>query len=74
MLKRGKNYAFIDNQNLFMEVRRCNWELDYLRFIVYLREKYAVQRAFLFLGYMEKNLALYEKLYSFGYELIFKKS
>jgi uncharacterized LabA/DUF88 family protein len=73
MIRKGNNYAFIDNQNLFMEVKRCGWELDYSRFIVYLREKYSVKRAFLFLGYMEKHLALYEKLYNFGFELIFKK-
>jgi uncharacterized LabA/DUF88 family protein len=73
MIRKENNYAFIDNQNLFMEVRRCGWELDYSRFIVYLREKYSVKRAFLFLGYMEKNIALYERLHDFGYELIFKK-
>jgi uncharacterized LabA/DUF88 family protein len=73
MIRKENNYAFIDNQNLFKEVQRCGWELDYSRFIVYLREKYSVKRAFLFLGYIGKNISLYEKLYGFGYELIFKK-
>jgi len=73
MIRKENNYAFIDNQNLFKEVHRCGWELDYSRFIVYLREKYSVKRAFLFLGYIENNISLYEKLYGFGYELIFKK-
>jgi uncharacterized LabA/DUF88 family protein len=73
MIRKENNYAFIDNQNLFMEVHRCGWELDYSRFIIYLREKYSVKRAFLFLGYMEKHVVLYEKLYNFGFELIFKK-
>ena len=72
MIATENNFAFIDNQNLFAELKRCGWDLDYQRFIIYLREKYSATRIFLFIGYVEKNLKLYEKLYSFGYELIFK--
>ena len=72
MILKENNLAFIDNQNLFAELKRCGWELDYERFLVYLREKYSVKRAFIFIGFIERNLPFYEKLYSFGYDLIFK--
>lgn len=72
MIKKENNFVFIDNQNLFAELKRCGWDLDYARFIVYLREKYSAQRIFLFVGYIETNLPLYDTLFSFGYEFIFK--
>ena len=72
MISKENNFAFIDNQNLFSELKRCGWDFDYERFIVYLREKYSARRIFLFIGYVENNLSLYEILYKFGYEFIFK--
>lgn len=72
MIKKENNFVFIDNQNLFAELKRCGWDLDYARFIVYLREKYSAQRVFLFVGYLEEKLPFYEKLFDFGYEFIFK--
>lgn len=72
MILKENNFAFIDNQNLFAELKRCGWELDYQRFFVYLREKYSVRMAFIFIGYIERNLSFYEKLSSFGYDLVFK--
>lgn len=72
MIRKENNYAFIDHQNLSMELKRCGWDFDYERFMVYLREKHSVKRAFLFVGFLYRNLSFYEKLYSFGYEFIFK--
>ena len=66
------NYAFIDSQNLNLGVRRLGWALDYKRFRVYLKEKYGVRKAFLFIGYMPKNKGLYKSLQGYGYILIFK--
>lgn len=66
------NYAFIDGNNLHLGIRRMGWELDYRRFRVWLREKCAVERAFLFVGYLPQNNALYENLIRYGFELIFK--
>jgi uncharacterized LabA/DUF88 family protein len=66
------NYAFIDSQNLNLNIRNQGWILDFARFRVYLKEKYGADKAFLFLGYIEE----YEKMYSFlkhtGYICIFK--
>lgn len=66
------NYAFIDGQNLYLGVLELGWRLDYCKFFVYLREKYGVRRAYLFLGYIAKNSDLYETLGEIGYTLIFK--
>lgn len=65
-------YAFIDSQNLNLGVRSQGWQLDFSRFRVYLKDKYKVKKAYLFIGYILKNTKLYEFLKKAGYELIFK--
>jgi uncharacterized LabA/DUF88 family protein len=67
-----KNYAFIDSQNLNLSILRLGWKLDFHRFRVYLREKYKVQIAYLFIGYLPENQDLYNSLQKYGYVLIFK--
>jgi uncharacterized LabA/DUF88 family protein len=65
-------YAFIDGTNLHQTMKRVGWELDYLRFRVYLSEHYGVGKAYYFFGYMPENTSLYTFLQSVGYVLIFK--
>jgi len=67
-----KNYAFIDSQNLNLSIKRLGWKLDFFRFRVYLREKYNVGVAYLFIGYLPENQDLYNSLQKYGYVLIFK--
>jgi len=50
MKPKSNNYAFIDSQNLNLAIREQGWLLDFKRFRVYLAEKYAVNKAFLFIG------------------------
>jgi uncharacterized LabA/DUF88 family protein len=66
------NYAFIDSQNVNLSIKAQNWTLDFQKFRKYLQDKYRVVKAFLFIGYMPENQALYVKLQEFGYILIFK--
>ncbi len=66
------NYAFIDSQNLNLNIRNQGWILDFARFRVYLREKYGVKKAFIFVGYIEANKKMYDFLNSTGYVCIFK--
>lgn len=66
------NHAFIDSQNVNLAIRSLGWKLDWKRFRVYLREKYGVTKAFLFLGYIEGNNDLYVSLQSAGFICIFK--
>jgi len=48
------------------------WKLDYKRFRRYLADKFRVIKVFLFIGYIKQNQKLYNKLRSFGFELVFK--
>ena len=66
------NYAFIDSQNLNLGIRRLGWSLDYRKLRVYLKEKYRVGVAYLFIGYMPQNQHLYTRLQECGYVLVFK--
>lgn len=70
--KKKKIYAFIDSQNLNLGVRSQGWKLDFGRFRVFLKEKYEVEKAFLFIGYVFYNQLLYTSLQKAGYILIFK--
>lgn len=69
---RQNNYAFIDSQNLNLSIRSQGWILDWKRFRIYLKEKYSITKAFLFIGYISQNQNLYESLKKDGYILIFK--
>ena len=72
MINKNNNYAFIDSQNLNLGIKEQGWSLDFKRFRVYLREKYGITKAFLFIGYIPTNQSLYTTLQSFGYILVFK--
>lgn len=76
---KGKNYAFIDGQNLHMGTakREVNpWKIDLKRFRVYLSEKYGVTKAFYHLGYVQDTLRaqeLYEYIQNAGFILKFRQ-
>lgn len=75
-------YAFIDSQNLNMSIssnithkgRRIyyGWRLDFAKFRRFLKDKYKVEKAFLFIGQMEGQEELYEAMQQAGYELVLK--
>ena len=67
-------YAFIDTQNLKLGIRGQGWELDYKKLRIYLKDKYLVEKAFLFMGYIEEYKDFYSKLESYGYIIIFKQT
>lgn len=66
------NFAFLDSQNINLSVKDQGWKIDWKRFRVYLREKYAVEKAYVFIGFDPTNQALYSLLQNAGYHLIFK--
>ena len=71
---RENNYAFIDSQNLYLGVKNQGWKLDYRKFFRYLKDRYRVTKAIIFIGYIEANKPLYKFLEGIGYELIFKET
>ncbi|MFA5067609.1 MAG: hypothetical protein WC466_06175, partial [Candidatus Izemoplasmatales bacterium] len=72
MKSKENNYAFVDSQNLNLSVQSLGWRLDFAKFRVYLKEKYGVSKAFLFIGYVEGNNDLYAFLQNAGFVCIFK--
>jgi uncharacterized LabA/DUF88 family protein len=65
-------YAFIDSQNLNLGVRSLGWKIDYSKFRLYLRNKYRVEKAFIFIGMVGDNQKLYTMLQEAGFILVFK--
>lgn len=72
MEKQKKNAAYIDGANLHKGVGVFLWRFDYKKFRVWLRDKYHVEQAYLFIGFVPKNRDLYTQLQEFGFTLIFK--
>ena len=72
MKKIEKNFAFIDGQNLNLGILELGWKLDFSRFRQYLKEKYAIQTAYYFIGYVSGNQDFYSQLQKAGYILVFK--
>ena len=68
----SKVYAFIDTQNLNLAILDQGWKLDFGRFRRYLKDKYKVEKAYLFIGYVAGNEFLYAYLQKVGYVLVFK--
>lgn len=66
------NYAFIDGQNFHKGSAEAGISVDYKRFRIYLKEKYRVENAYLFMGYLPGNAEMYAKRKAQGYLLEFK--
>jgi uncharacterized LabA/DUF88 family protein len=78
-------YAFIDSQNLNLSVQKDivngagtviykGWKLDFKRFYIYLKDKYKVSKAYLFIGHIAGNESLYKFLEDAGYNVIYKNT
>ena len=71
-MKKEIIYAFIDSQNLNLGTSKDlykgkkliykGWKLDFKKFRRYLTDKFRVQKAFLFIGFIKQNDSLYKKL------------
>ena len=66
------NFAFIDSQNLNLSIRDQWWKLDWKKFRIYLKNKFKVKKAYLFIGFKEWNQKLYTYLQECWYICIFK--
>jgi len=68
------NWAFIDGNNLKKRIVEMGWDINYARLRVYLKDKYKVNVACYFIGYIERFKSLYNFLESCGYKLVYKKT
>ena len=44
-----KNIAFIDGQNLHLGTMSSGWKVDFEKFRIYLRDRFAIEEAYIFL-------------------------
>ena len=65
-------YAFIDSQNLNVSTQRLGWKMDWHKFRMFLAEKYGVNKAFMFIGYMPEHEDMYHQLHDTGYAVVLK--
>ena len=72
MDKQENNFAFIDSQNVYQGIKNLKWMLDWARFRKYLKEKYGVKTAYLFIGFMPEHNDIYDDLQKAGFVLKFK--
>src|SRR3989338_6648775 len=67
------NFAYIDAANLHRGVIQLGWQLDYKKFRIWLKEKYGVSQAYLFIGLVPKHKDLYTSLQEAGFTLVYKE-
>ena len=74
MIPKENNYAYIDGANLHKGIKELGWKLNYQRFRIWLKEKYGITRAYIFLGLVSKHKDLYTNLQEAGFTLVFKET
>ncbi len=72
------NIAYVDGQNLYLGTtsREPMWCVDLKRFRIYLTQKYNVDRAYYYLGFVQEGDAferLYEEIQIAGFILVFRE-
>lgn len=65
-------YAFIDSQNLNIGTQKFGWKMNWARFRQFLADEYNVVNAYMFIGYIPENEALYEQMHDAGYLIVLK--
>jgi len=68
------NYAFIDGTNLYMGIAELGWHLGTRQFRIYLKEKFNVEKAFYYVGYVEERASVYQSIEGDGYIMGYKKT
>jgi len=65
-------YAFIDSHNLNVGTQKFGWKMNWAGFRKWLAEEYGVTKAFMFIGYIPENEALYDQMHDAGYMVVLK--
>ncbi len=72
MSQTSKVYAFIDSQNLNVSTQKLGWKMDWRKFRQFLGDKYGVNTAYMFIGYVPEFESMYEQLHQSGYSVVLK--
>ena len=71
---KSKNFAFIDWQNLYLWTNQENWNIDYKKFRIFLKDKYQVSEAYYYLWFLDEwEQELYSKLQKAGFIIVFRE-
>jgi uncharacterized LabA/DUF88 family protein len=73
MKEKSINFAYIDGANLHKGTNDLGWNIDYKKLRIWLKDKYNVSNAYLFIGLISKNKNLYTYLQESGFILIYKE-
>ncbi|MFA6158660.1 MAG: NYN domain-containing protein [Candidatus Paceibacterota bacterium] len=69
-----KRVAYIDGANLHNGTKDLGWCLDYQRFFVWLKDKYKIEEARIFIGMLPERANSYKYLAEIGFKLTFKET
>jgi len=73
-VQKESNLAFIDGQNLHLGTTQNDWKIDHKKFRTYLKDKYHVDEAYYFLGYVtEEQQNLYNNLQRADFIVLFRE-
>ncbi len=68
------NIAFIDWQNLHLWTTSENWKIDFKKFRIYLKDKFKVNEAYIFLWFVDdENQRMYRKIQKAWFMLEFRE-
>lgn len=70
--KQSEIYAFIDSQNVNVSTQKHGWKMDWKKLREFLKTKYGVTEAFMFIGYVPENEDMYKQLHDSGYRIVLK--
>ncbi|HEX5395247.1 MAG TPA: NYN domain-containing protein [Candidatus Saccharimonadales bacterium] len=65
-------YAFIDSQNVNVSTQKFGWKMDWRKFRRFLKDRYGVTQAYMFIGYVPEYEDMYEFLHDAGYAIVLK--
>lgn len=74
MKKTEKTIIYVDAANLNGGISSLGKKIDYSKFYRWLIEKYQADDIFLFIGFLQTNKSLYDRLKQVGFKIIFKKT
>lgn len=73
MKDNNKILAYIDGTNLYKGIKALGSTLDYKWFYKWLFWKYRIDKAYIFMGYIQDQQDLYKKLEEYRFSLVFKE-
>ena len=65
-------HAFIDSQNVNVSTQKFGWKMDWRKFRRFLKDRYGVTQAYMFIGYVPEYEDMYEFLHDAGYSIVLK--